>query len=675
MSDKTPTSPLKVFISYSHGDQEHDDWVAQFANQLRNAGGVDANIDQFVNGAFPDEDWDTWMFQQIREADFVLCICTETYRRRAEGDEDPGKGLGVKWESTINRKRIYERLEEDNHKKFVAILPPGGKKEDVPYFLPIHHFQMLDDWDGLFRLFQDLPLVKAEDVNPKPYKPEVKTTSTLPTHPPTTALDIGRSSEIAQLDEFWNSPDKRIFTFYGVAQMGKSYTIGHWKNTYLKNEETIQILLSEGILATARAGKELFGSEELPEPHRLIQKIEERFKKKTLVWFANTETALELKPGRDSHPFSEPRLLELVQALSNHRNVKIVLECRYFIDLPGTVLVRTGLKENQLQKINAAYFWPYYESEFTRHEYELIYEKTGGNTWLLINIPDTFQDLFFDKAALLEDIQATTKIEEYRDKYLRLLLDQLNAPETKLICQLIFIYKPQKLDFFATDLPEHQRKAGLNSLNKKLLIIVDPDNQISINGYVREICRLHFKDYPDMQEAMWEQEKRVGKKYRSEDTPHHRVDRYQFLVQENQWFTPYYIELAKAYKALRETAKGEKVLLDAIAYGQSDRDQLFLYSELISNGDYPTALKWFEEMKRKGVKPNEISYNTLVNKSGDYPTALKWFEEMKREGVKPTEISYSTLVNKSGDYPTALKWFEEMKRKGVKPNEISYNTL
>jgi hypothetical protein len=32
---------------------------------------------------------------------FVLMVCTTTYRRRAMGLEEPGKGLGVDWEGNL----------------------------------------------------------------------------------------------------------------------------------------------------------------------------------------------------------------------------------------------------------------------------------------------------------------------------------------------------------------------------------------------------------------------------------------------------------------------------------------------------------------------------------------------------------------------------------------------
>jgi hypothetical protein len=39
-----------------------------------------------------------WMDEQIRAADFVLLVCTETYLQRVERREEPGKGRGVLWE-------------------------------------------------------------------------------------------------------------------------------------------------------------------------------------------------------------------------------------------------------------------------------------------------------------------------------------------------------------------------------------------------------------------------------------------------------------------------------------------------------------------------------------------------------------------------------------------------
>jgi hypothetical protein len=77
----------RVFISYSHDSVAHQDRALDFADRLR-AHGVDAVIDRYVQ--FPPEGWPAWCEAQIRKAGFVLMVCTETYRRRVDGDEAPG---------------------------------------------------------------------------------------------------------------------------------------------------------------------------------------------------------------------------------------------------------------------------------------------------------------------------------------------------------------------------------------------------------------------------------------------------------------------------------------------------------------------------------------------------------------------------------------------------------
>ena len=91
-------TPLKVFISYSHDSPDHADLVLALADRL-NGDGLDCSLDQYIDS--PPEGWPRWMDKQLREADFVLIICTATYNRRAMAEEEPGKGLGVRWESTL----------------------------------------------------------------------------------------------------------------------------------------------------------------------------------------------------------------------------------------------------------------------------------------------------------------------------------------------------------------------------------------------------------------------------------------------------------------------------------------------------------------------------------------------------------------------------------------------
>ena len=115
--DSNAVSPKRVLISYSHESEEHRTRIRRLADQLR-ADGIDAMIDQY--DPHPPEGWPLWMERQINGADFVLLVCTETYWRRAEGHEQPGRGLGVAWEADLIRDALYRQPHENT--RFIPIL-------------------------------------------------------------------------------------------------------------------------------------------------------------------------------------------------------------------------------------------------------------------------------------------------------------------------------------------------------------------------------------------------------------------------------------------------------------------------------------------------------------------------------------------------------------------------
>ena len=75
-----------VFISYSHDSPEHADRVLALSDRLI-ADGIDCTLDQYETT--PPEGWPRWMDRHIRQADFVLMICTDTYCRGRIGNTKP----------------------------------------------------------------------------------------------------------------------------------------------------------------------------------------------------------------------------------------------------------------------------------------------------------------------------------------------------------------------------------------------------------------------------------------------------------------------------------------------------------------------------------------------------------------------------------------------------------
>jgi tetratricopeptide (TPR) repeat protein len=150
------THPPMVFISYSHDSQEHADRVLVLSDKLRDDG-IDCVLDQYEDS--PPEGFPRWMDRQIRAADFVFMICTLTYYRRVMGEEEPDKGHGVDWESTLIYQYIYN--EGTSNKRFIPVLLEGAHESDIPVpWQGVKHYRptTLEGYEELYRRLTGQPL-------------------------------------------------------------------------------------------------------------------------------------------------------------------------------------------------------------------------------------------------------------------------------------------------------------------------------------------------------------------------------------------------------------------------------------------------------------------------------------------------------------------------------------
>lgn len=148
----------EVFISYSHDSEHHMVRVREFADRLR-AEGVDCDIDQYHEA--PPEGWPRWMAQKVRDAKFVLAICSRPYLARFEGLEEKGKGLGAKWEGGIIINELYEA--EGSNTKFIPIVFDYEDRPFIPAPLrPTTYYNVGKQagYDDLYRRLTDQPKVK-----------------------------------------------------------------------------------------------------------------------------------------------------------------------------------------------------------------------------------------------------------------------------------------------------------------------------------------------------------------------------------------------------------------------------------------------------------------------------------------------------------------------------------
>lgn len=144
----------QVFISYSHDSDEHGRAVLALAKRLID-NGVWCELDQFVDGT-PPEGWPRWMHRALEKADRVLVVCTETYKRRFEGKEDPGKGKGADWEGILATQLLFESRSQTQ--KFIPILLDGAKDEDIPLPLrPFTYYRIPEGYEKLYRFVTTQP--------------------------------------------------------------------------------------------------------------------------------------------------------------------------------------------------------------------------------------------------------------------------------------------------------------------------------------------------------------------------------------------------------------------------------------------------------------------------------------------------------------------------------------
>jgi hypothetical protein len=127
---ESPVSP-RVFISYAHDDEEHEERVRGFWLFLR-ANSIDAKLD--LPGSEERRDWAQWMDRQVRGADRILVIASPEYKIRAEGDAEPDEGRGVQWESWLIRDRFYAN-QRTGLRLVLPVVLPGCSADGIPSWL------------------------------------------------------------------------------------------------------------------------------------------------------------------------------------------------------------------------------------------------------------------------------------------------------------------------------------------------------------------------------------------------------------------------------------------------------------------------------------------------------------------------------------------------------------
>jgi hypothetical protein len=139
------SNPPTCFVSYSWDSPAHKAWVRDLAGRLR-GDGIDVLLDQWR--AAPGDQIPQFMESAVRENDFVLIICTPSYKERADG-----RIGGVGYEGDIITGEV---LTGHQDRKVIPVLRRGPWTTAAPSFCLGKYFVDLSSDPYSDERYQDL---------------------------------------------------------------------------------------------------------------------------------------------------------------------------------------------------------------------------------------------------------------------------------------------------------------------------------------------------------------------------------------------------------------------------------------------------------------------------------------------------------------------------------------
>lgn len=148
----------KLFVSYSHDNEEHKKWVLKLATDLRRYMGVDVILDQ----------WDLrignelalFMEQGLNESSLILCVCSKKYANKS----NEGIG-GVGYEKMILTRDLMKNTNVD----YIIPIIRCNENKEIPLFLGTKRYlDFSDDFDYLNNLQELTARIYGQDIVIKP---------------------------------------------------------------------------------------------------------------------------------------------------------------------------------------------------------------------------------------------------------------------------------------------------------------------------------------------------------------------------------------------------------------------------------------------------------------------------------------------------------------------------
>lgn len=106
-----------------------------------------------------------------------------------------------------------------------------------------------------------------------------------------------------------------------------------------------------------------------------------------------------------------------------------------------------------------------------------------------------------------------------------------------------------------------------------------------------------------------------------------------------------------------------------------------MLSAYVNASDMVGAEKFFTRIKQDGLKPNVVTYGTLIKgyaKTNNLEKMMEKYEEMQSYGVIVNQTVLTTIMDaygKNRDFGCAVVWYKEMESCGLRPDQKAKNIL
>ncbi|CAJ1962690.1 unnamed protein product [Sphenostylis stenocarpa] len=138
----------------------------------------------------------------------------------------------------------------------------------------------------------------------------------------------------------------------------------------------------------------------------------------------------------------------------------------------------------------------------------------------------------------------------------------------------------------------------------------------------------------------------------------------------------YLTRLAESLNSCTPTVQHVSTILKGLRDNVSERDAVFILDKMVNSVTAPFVLRHFLDKIKPAGDTEVILYNVTLKafrKSRDFEGAEKLFDEMLQRGLKPDTITFSTLINSARmcALPNkAVEWFEKLPSFGCEPDAM-----